>query len=74
MGPVGGKSHFFGDHPKGLRNHSPYPSFIRNFGMIARDCQRLGLEVVNASPVSQLDCFPRVALREALKERANDVR
>ena len=66
MGPVGKRSHFFGDHPKGLRNESPWNLFVRNFGAIAEDCKRLGLEVVNTSQVSRLRCFPRASLNDAL--------
>lgn len=66
MGPSGRRSHFFGDHPKGLRNESPYALFTRNYGVIAEDCTRLGVEVVNTSPISRLRCFPRATLCEAL--------
>jgi hypothetical protein len=66
MGPAGRRSHFFGDHPKGLRNESPWNLFVRNFGAIAEDCKRLGLEVVNTSPISRLRCFPQASLINAL--------
>lgn len=67
MGPVAKRTHFFGDHPKGLRNDSPWPVFMRNFGVIAEDCKRLSLEVVNTSAISRLDCFPRASLLDALR-------
>lgn len=64
---MGGK-HFFGDHPAGLLQTSDrmYGGFIKAFGAIAEDCKRLGLEVVNTSPVSRLRCFPTASLSAAL--------
>ena len=66
MGPSGRRTHFFGDHPKGLRNEAPWNLFVRAFGTIAEDCKRLGLTVVNTSPISRLRCFPRATLADAL--------
>lgn len=66
MGPSGKRTHFFGDHPKGLRNDSLWPHFVRAFGVIADDCRRLGLEVVNTSPISRLRCFPQATLEQTL--------
>jgi hypothetical protein len=68
MGPRGKRSHFFGDHPKGLRNESPWSQFVRNFGTIASDCKRLGLDVINTSPISHLRCFPVASLKETRQE------
>jgi hypothetical protein len=62
-----GGDHFFGHHPKPLRNDTPYWSCIRAFGVIAADCERLGIDVVNTSPVSRLHCFRRAPLAEALR-------
>ena len=66
MGPVAGRGHFFGDHPAPLRNASPWEQMVRTFGVIAEDCRRLGLEVVNTSSTSRLRCFPRATLNDAL--------
>lgn len=62
---MGGR-HFFGDHPPALRNNSPYHAFIKAFGVIAGDCKRLGLEVVNTSSISRLPYFPRTSLSSTL--------
>lgn len=61
-----GGAHFFGQHPKPLKNNTPYSSCIRAFGVIAADCKRFGVEVVNTSPVSKLQCFKTSDLATAL--------
>lgn len=66
MTPVNGKVHWFGDHPRGLINESPWQMFISAFETIAKDCEQLGIEVINTSRVSKLTCFPRLSLAEAL--------
>ncbi len=43
-----------------------YARFLRGFPMIAADAQRMGLEIINASPSSAITEFPRVSLKEAL--------
>ena len=64
MGCTGGKTHYFGDHPEGLQVRSPFGSFIQSFRTI--DPKRYGIEIINCTPVSNLDCFPRMELTEAL--------
>lgn len=66
MTPVNGKVHWFGDHPRGLINESPWQMFISAFETIAKDCEQLGIEVINTSRVSKLTCFRRLSLAEAL--------
>lgn len=66
MGAVGGMEHFFGSHPEPIARPTPYDQLLRNFAVIARDCERLGLPVVNASLVSRLTCFPKSDLASAL--------
>lgn len=66
MGPVGGREHFFGAHPRPLRNLSPYEIFLRKYTAIAADLERIGARVWNASPKSRLTVFPRMSLQEAL--------
>lgn len=59
------KRHFFGDHPEPLGNTAKYESFIPEF---RRAAKRLPphIEIINATPDSRLDCFPRLSLSEAL--------
>jgi len=69
---VRGSSHFFGEHPEGVRKsqRSPYERFIADF-VIAE--KRLRLEanpprIINATPATALTCFPQASLDEALAE------
>lgn len=66
MGHEGGPSHFFGEHPERLRAQSPYPSFIEKFREMAAPLKAAGVEVVNCSVSSALECFRRAPLREVL--------
>lgn len=65
MGPINGKEHFFGLHPKTLKRDSPYASMIRNFDQIASDLASMGVAVVNCSAESHLKCFNKMPLAEA---------
>lgn len=68
MQSVGGKSHFHGDHPKGLRNADPR-RFLTYFNQAAKKMPA-GVEVINATPDSLLTCFPKMSLDEALHGKA----
>lgn len=61
-----GERHWFGDHPPSLRNSSPYYLFLEKYEATARWARENGVEIVNASRRSQLQCFPRIDLRSAL--------
>jgi hypothetical protein len=61
-----GKSHWFGNHPKGLRGNSPYPLFRAMIGTMVLPLAHAGVQVINASRETALDCFPRLPLTEAL--------
>lgn len=56
--------HWFGNHP----NHrsSPYHAFRKYFTTIVKPLEEAGIEVVNATPGSRLECFPKRPLREVL--------
>lgn len=56
-------SHFFGKHPKGLRNADP-ARFIPAFDKAARLLK--DVEIINCTPGSALKCFPRMELDAAL--------
>jgi len=58
-----GKLHWFGDHPKPLRNtDSPHASWIDAFNTIPRLHPKL--EIINCSRDSALNCFPRADLHD----------
>jgi hypothetical protein len=57
--------HWHGDHP--VPSRSQYPTFIMD------PLKEHGVEVVNCTPGSALECFPMADLRDALKPRAEAV-
>jgi hypothetical protein len=64
IGPKG-ESHFFGDHPPGLRRASGYKAFITEFAAIPY--RKMGLQILNASRSTYLQCFDKVPLEQALE-------
>jgi hypothetical protein len=60
----GGKSHFFGEHPN--RSSSPYPQFRERFKTLVKPLAKAGVEVVNCSRNSVLECFPKAELRQTI--------
>jgi hypothetical protein len=59
-----GRKHFFGDHPD--KTAAPYPQMLVHFRAAAPLIKALGVEVLNASPDSAIDCFRRVPLADAI--------
>lgn len=61
--------HWHGRHPQGLNNPSDnlLVHWRRAFHKAAGTLADLGIEVLNASPVSTLTAFPIVSLREAIE-------
>ena len=64
MQAVKGRGHFFGEHPN--KQKSPYPQFRQVFTSIVAPLKKSGVEVINCSRNSVLDCFPKARLREVL--------
>lgn len=68
MRVVENKRHFFGDHiGPGMNKASDYVGFRDRFRGMAADCSKHGIEVLNCTPGSALDCFKPVSLDEVLK-------
>lgn len=65
LGPAG-QTHWHGDHPKGIHRPSPFRQFIAAFTSAVADLQALGVDVLNCTPGSALECFPRADLAEVL--------
>ena len=61
-----GKTHFFGDHPKPLRNDSPYPLFRQAFNKAAPQIAALDIDVVNCTRRTALQCFRKSTMRDEL--------
>lgn len=60
MQPTGGKSHWHGDHPNGVR--SCWHNWLKLYDKVAEHANELGLEIINATRETALTCFPRVSL------------
>lgn len=54
--------HFFGDHPEGLHNGSPFDQFIRSFESIKVP----DLDIINCTKSTALHCFPKADLASVL--------
>lgn len=61
----GGKRHFFGDHPK-VEADVVYPVYCQAMSKAENSLRDAGVEVVNCSPGSAIESFPKMDLREAL--------
>jgi len=60
-----GEDHFFGAHPFNAR--PPLAMFVPFFDTLVEPLRAAGVEILNASRVSALTCFPKVALVESLE-------
>jgi len=56
--------HFFGKHPDGTV--PPFQICLEKFRTLVEPLRRLGVEVINCSRKTKLDCFPRMDLADAL--------
>ena len=64
---VGGKRHFFGNHPATLMQTSAgYKAWPKQFERAAKMLPK-EIEIMNATPGSAMQCFPMVALRDAIE-------
>lgn len=59
-----GERHWHSDHPREI--NSPFVIFREKFGRLAPLLAARGVEVLNCSRRTALDCFPRVSLHDAL--------
>jgi hypothetical protein len=48
------------------RRKLPFSRHLTGFPVIAEDAKRVGVEIINASPSSAIDCFPKVSVKEFL--------
>lgn len=65
MQPVNGKSHWHKEHPVPTEK-AVYPKFLKNYRAAAAEFAAAGLEIINCTPGSALDCFKFSKLEEAL--------
>lgn len=61
--------HWHGPHPRLLGNPTPTTIELmrRRFATLVVPAKKIGVEIVNCSPISALQCFDRMSLDEALK-------
>jgi len=64
MRSADGRDHFFGAHPTG--NKPDYREFLPYFRTLVAPLADLGVSIVNCTPGSAIDAFPRMTLTEAL--------
>lgn len=66
---TGGQSHFFGDHPAGLNapNAKRMKTWADNLAILAKDAEKVGLEVWNCSRETAVTCFPRMDIDDAVR-------
>jgi len=61
-----GSTHFHGDHPVTAPAEAAFAEFRRSFSAAQADIEAAGVKVLNCSPGSAIDAFPKVSLQEAL--------
>jgi len=62
----GDKTHWHGDHPRKLGNARSYKKWPEQMRRASEFTATMGVEVLNASRRTKLDCFPRVVLEDVL--------
>lgn len=65
-----GKTHFFGDHARPLANTQKWDHMLDAMNVASKKLPP-GVEIINCSPGSAIDCFPRRDLREVLNGLAD---
>jgi hypothetical protein len=70
MQRTGGKEHWHGPHEGKLPSGKGFPAWIRNMEPLARDLKARGVEVVNCSRATALNCFPRATIEEFFGDEA----
>lgn len=67
--------HWHGDHPHGLRRNTTatFEKFRARFTTLVRPLRERGIDVVNVTPGSRLDCFRRGRLEDELAACAEHV-
>jgi hypothetical protein len=63
---VNNKNHWFGQHPIGFSQSQPFNIWLNNFPRLADDLKAEGVEVINCSPNSALQCFNKKRINEII--------
>jgi hypothetical protein len=57
-------AHWHGDHKRGLTQQTAFEQWINHFNIIAKDLKNEGVEVINATRETALECFKRQRLED----------
>lgn len=68
-----GEVHWHGKHPIGLRQNPMFHGWLLRFPQLAQDLRNLGVEVINCSRDTALDCFVRAAPEEIFQARSESI-
>ena len=60
------KSHWHGEHPGGLNKDLLIKTWLKNFPKLAEDLKSEGVEVINSTRDTALECFNKVKLEDAI--------
>ena len=60
------KAHWHGDHPGPLNKDMPIKTWLKSFPKLAEDLKTEGVEVINATRDTALECFSKIQLEVAL--------
>lgn len=63
--PLQGKTHWHGEHPRPTPVEA-YPHYRLAFSAVESDLKKMGVEVINCSPGSAIDTFPKIPIERAL--------
>lgn len=66
MRDIDGKAHWFGQHPQPLVQVQLYDEWIYRLTVAAPDAKARGVEIINCTPGSAMECFDKVPLEEAI--------
>lgn len=61
-----GRNHWFGEHPPEVKKAQNYPGWIKNLAQMAIGLQAAGVEVINCTPGSAIQCWPQQPLTDVL--------
>ena len=59
--------HWHGNHPAAINRDCPVRSFLKNFPALAQDLKAEGVEVINATRDTALECFTKIRLEDAIR-------
>lgn len=60
-----GRTHWHGHYKSKIRDNT-FKRHLKGFSQIAKDANKMGIEIINVSPGSAIDKFPKVSLKDVL--------